>query len=79
MSLGCILFHVKVFTNCLKATLKKCILEIFAPAKVGLSQAIKVLHSINKWMLVMRNNKGTWDFTYPLFKVRLGEIAEIVI
>ena len=24
----------------------------------------------------MRNNKGTRDFTYPLFKARLGEITD---
>ena len=59
----------------LKATLKKCILENFAPLKADLAQAIKVPHSSER-ISVMRNNKGTRDFTYPLFMACLGEIAD---
>ena len=59
----------------LKATLKKCILENFAPVKADLAQAIKVLHSSER-ISVVRNTKGTRDFTYPLFKACLGEIAD---
>ena len=59
----------------LKATSKKCILENFVPVKADLARAIKVLHSGER-ISVMRNNKGTRDFTYPLFVACLGEIAD---
>ena len=59
----------------LKATLNKCILENFVPVKADLARAIKVLHSGER-ISVMRNNKGTRNFTYPLFKACLGEIAD---
>ena len=59
----------------LKATSKKCILENFVPVKADLARAIKVLHSGER-ISVMRNNKGTRDFTYPLFIACLGEIAD---